>query len=425
MLNLYCSTKVNRPVGAAAKLLGYLKSSKSKNPANKRWLVVILCLAVVFPAGEVLVPQTARADDGGYLLDKVIEWPDGSIEHVQIGKDGFFRLDGVKRRLVGMCIYTYEMPYGDTGQCWLPENLAIYDKVLAYLESAGVRLIHFDMRYIRWWVPSMPAEAGPPYNSLVEERQAYEAILDLMYQHNMLVIVELAGKWQPNFGSLKTLDFSWAAWYQTDTMGAWAGRWIDVVAQYPNVVAVRAEDELDYPLSADMGIEPAEDQEYGLREASDYLDFLLDIIRPKIDAVVIHSLTDDLKDNPDIKSMCLDKIDHPSFNCHHNSPEELTSRLHTLLPWLEQEGYPGTGWWCTEMSKAYPPDNADFTVDFIETVFDHGASLVTLFEANNEHEEYNRWAFFDSSGDPKPQMVKVAQDIGRLQVPESVMLAQQ
>ena len=95
MLSVYFTTEVKRPVKVGDQVPVHLGSNKFVRSLKKRWLVVVLCLALVFPAAGVSATGTARADDG-YLLDRVIAWPDGSTEHVQIGDDGFFILDGAK-----------------------------------------------------------------------------------------------------------------------------------------------------------------------------------------------------------------------------------------------------------------------------------------------------------------------------------------
>ena len=80
----------------------------------RNWLFLVLCSITIITTSGLLNPYTAVAAskdyiNENYIFDKVITWHDGSSEHVQIGADGFFRLDGEKKRLVG--IYIYQNPY--------------------------------------------------------------------------------------------------------------------------------------------------------------------------------------------------------------------------------------------------------------------------------------------------------------------------
>jgi hypothetical protein len=171
-------------------------------------LLIIICLPLI---SQIFLPATALAAStepsksttqtkGDYLLDREITWADGSKERVQIGEDGFFRLDNEKKSLVGMYLST-QLPYGEPGQFWLPENLQILDKELNYLESIGVRLIRIDLRYVRWWLKDTK-----------EEEEAYTTLLDLIYTHKMLLIPGLHAKWMPGFGDLANPnpDFKWS-----------------------------------------------------------------------------------------------------------------------------------------------------------------------------------------------------------------------
>ena len=185
-----------------------------------------LCLSLIFSLvilSQISVPSIANAapsqplesspqPENTYLLDKVITWSDGSTEHVQIGKDGFFILNGIQKQLVGIDLSVYDMPVGEGGQFWLPENLAVYNKILTYLQSAGVRVVHLEMKYIYWWLPSISKEVDFP-SECPEEATAYKTLLDLLYQHKMLVIPGLYGKWQPGFDNLQDPNFQWPLWW--------------------------------------------------------------------------------------------------------------------------------------------------------------------------------------------------------------------
>ena len=104
MLNFYCNTKGKKSVRVGDKVAGHVQTNNSKASIRRKGLYLILCLVFIFSTSGVLVPRAVQAEEGGYLLDRVVEWGDGTTEHIQIGDDGFFRLDGVKRCLVGIDI---------------------------------------------------------------------------------------------------------------------------------------------------------------------------------------------------------------------------------------------------------------------------------------------------------------------------------
>jgi hypothetical protein len=384
-------------------------------------LNIILCLVLIL----ILAMYSSlflREYRPHYMLDKTITWADGSKEHIQIDDDGFFVLNGVKQRLVGMLLPASEMPFGQphTTQFWLPGNLAAYDKALAYLESIGVRFIHVDMRYSLWWMPSVQngGALGSLETAISEERQAYKSLLDLLYKHKMLVAPGIFGKWNTGlFDISKSLDYSFEVNDKKDTFSAWATRWIDAFSRYPNIVSVVAEQELDGPLGIESVNPP---QEYTAADVEKYLNFLFRMICARIHVPIVHNLIGDLDMEEyriEIKQVCLKMTDHPVFNFHQPSVEQLGNKLNDITSWLNQQGHSSSGWWCFELSKAYPPDNSHFTVEYIDTVFNHGASLVTLFLMYNELPVNNGWAFFDAKGNPKPQMVQIAKEIPRLQSP--------
>lgn len=516
--------------------------------------LIILCQ---FSAPSIVKAAPAQpiepASQNAYLLDKAITWADGSTEHVQIGRDGYFILDGEQKQLVGIDLSLYDMPFGEGGQFWLPENLAVYDKILTYAQAAGIRVVHLQMQYIYWWLPSISKETNFP-SSCPEEATAYKTLLDLLYQHKMLVIPGIYGKWQPGFENLVNPDFQWSLWwpdsknctptflpgemgrdgnpcvgirmsenkpdawsrwlkdipveagksylisgwiktesivgnggamivpwwkgpgdtwigssqvmkyvtgtngwtyYQgtvvapagstrcticcfldsctgtawfedigfgeaqypvADTMGAWAERWISVVNKYSNVVSVVAENELDTPLQGKV-VDPdspdAKPQTYTIEAAANYMDFLIGVLRTKSNIPIVHKLgapLGGLDYQIPLKKVCLDRTDNPVFDCYAPSVEQMNKNLDVLTSWLGQNGYRSTGWWALEIGNDSSMYNSNFTPDYIDAAFKHGASIVTLFEVYCG--KYDQWSFFNADGTPKKQFVAVAGYIG-------------
>ncbi len=341
-------------------------------PILKRSLRAVLGLCSSLLVGLVLIsqigiPSIAQAENstsidahppsgGNFILSKTITWADGTNEQINLGQDHFFYLNGVKKQLIGVVLSTSGMPNGSCGaEFYLPENLAVYDKELDYLESVGVRLIHVDLRYMRWWA-----------QSIADEDAAYSKLMDLIYQHKMLVIAEITGKSVPGFANLENPNFSWKVGMpvgqtvdqtikgETDSMGLWAERWAGVVSRYENVVAVVAENELDLPYKAKdlWWLTNPTDQKYGTSEIIAYLTYIKGILNSKINAPIIHKLCGDLNlgKHPDFKLAALSVTDIPTFDCYSSTVSGMNSQLDELMIWLGQSGYPQTGWWCTELN---------------------------------------------------------------------------
>ena len=235
MIAIFCSKKRDK-ANTTEKRVGYSHTTHFKTHIRKILSVSFSVLFLIPFIFEMITPSPVEASDISYFFDRTIEWNDGATERVQIGDDGFFYLDGDKRRLVGMDMGHWNLPYGEGGQFYIPENLAIYDKELSYLNSIGVRLVHINLVYTANWSPGISAE-----------QERYEAFLDLAYKHKMFVIVHVVGKYFWNFGSLEDPNFDIR---DGDLMGEWVDRMCQILSDYPNsnVVAIIADNELDYPL---------------------------------------------------------------------------------------------------------------------------------------------------------------------------------
>jgi len=348
-------------------------------------------------AGAVLLgamlAKPAPANGTGYLLSRTIQWADGTSEHVQIGRDGFFRLNGTKVRLVGIDLGTT----GLSGDYFHPSSLAIFERELGYLRSTGIRLVHVNFGYAGY-----KKEAG-----------CYSGLLDLLYQHKMLVFPLISGKWLPNFDSLTNADFVIGG---QDSLGQWARRWCAVMTNYPNVVAIAAENELDIPLK-----EPA--QKYTAGGVSAYMRFLTSIIRSELCVPVVTKLVGEVNASwpwrPDIKEAVLPFSDVPCLDLYYPTVVELDAHLKAVLQWLDEKAAKTNGLWIAEANAGTgnAPRSADFGTAYVENMFSNGASVVCLWVANRVQNP--EWAFFDAAGNPGPTLLRMAPDIGRLQAPMS------
>ena len=407
------STRVNRLPEVRDTATAGLRSNRFKASIIEKWLCVVLCLVFVFSALGVAVPQATHAAEEGYLLDRMITWADGTTERVQIGNDGFFRINGEKKKLIGIVLSTQVLPTGYWGQFYLPGNMAMYEKELVYLQSIGVRLISLDLPYIKW--------VSWGLSTFAEEQKAYKDLLDLLYRHKMLVIPLICGHGMPDFGSLQVLDFPINK--GTDSMGQWATRWIDIVSRYENVVSITAENELDIKEHPSNHLDSPnfKDQAYTATEVAAYMTFLTGILRTKFNGPIISKLTTWYLDEPEIKKTCLNATDLGAFDCYAYYKENMDSRLTVLQTWLSSSGYPTTGWWCMELNALRENrqniDSAYVNTGFIESVFNNGARIAILWTSNRTTMPDAQ--FFNNDGSPISKLVELAADFDRLQAPIS------
>lgn len=328
------------------------------------------------------------------LLDKTMSWADGSQERVQIGDDGFFSLDGVKRRLVGVDFVTILDWYTSEGvQYWVPEKLLIWEKELMFLEAAGVRYITFNPRHLVHWPGTL------------NEEERWSSVFDLLYEHKMLVLAHIEGKGEPGFDNLTSFDFGMSG--PADTMGAFATRFADCIAKYPNIVGVVLDNELNFPLPG---------QDYTPEALGGYLDFLGGIIRPRVNVPMVQNLVGRPSFyRPDLTLAGLDATDWPCFTMYAPSVIQYDAQFRMLTDWLRAVGHPSGGFWVQETDAITPLSAADFTAEWIETAFNYGASVVCLHATNYPNDP--SFAFFTTDGDPIPSMVAIAAEIPRLQAP--------
>jgi len=324
-----------------------------------------------------------------YIFDKWITWADGSKEHVQIG-DGFFILNETKRRLVGFVLGLTGVP----DPFWSAENLALFDKELAYLESIGVRLIsEVNLFFV-----------GADENN---QRIRYKAVLDLLYKHKMLFTAMITDRYNPGFDcSINRVITG------TYTMGNWTRNWVSIANEYPNLVGILVEDEMDDFQHSNPSYMP--------EQVRDYMKWLMDLIKSLTDVPVSAKLVHDDWISPETKALLLPLNRGPSsVSCY---GPDLTTFNNSLTAWenvLQKNGRPTTDWWAPEHNKMdlsvspWDVDTPHYTIEYAELVLNHGASLVALFVMNRQQNP--SWAFFDGNGDPVDTLLTIAPQISGLQ----------
>lgn len=383
---------------------GWSRSSNRLSYISSGILRILLCLlfccVVVSPA--LANPERVEAAEI-YMLDKVVQWPDGTSEHIQIGTDGYFVLDGAKKRLVGMNL-GFGLSYDEEECYWLPENIERMDKILTYLEAAGVRIVEFEPESI--W--HYGGEAG-------EEYDRYSTILDLVYEHKMFLMPHFVARHQPDAGDLSNPDFLMGYSDGTDTVGQWASRFADVIATYPNTVIMILGNELNIPFN---------DYDYQPQNVANYLAFIKNIMKSKVNVPVVANFAayseGGVPIRDDIVNAGMTVLDWPCFTHYGDSISLYNSRIEILNNWLDSHAYPSNGYWIEETNFCSwsPPDASKFTVEYLDTLFEHGASMALLHTTMSPGNP--GYSFFDENGDPIESMVALTTEFSRLQTPVSV-----
>jgi transcriptional regulator CtsR len=243
--------KIKRYIDSAKRCFDWFNSKKHQKSIFRLGSQIIFSLIIVAQftgTSAALAVNTNNMDNaqssGGYLQEKNITWGDGTIEDLRLESDGYFLLNGVKQRLVGFHFgvptpkYDEEWNPSATGsktQFWTTENLAFLDNMLSYLQSKGVRIIRIPLVYTY-------------LASTIDEANAYKALFDLTAKHKMYVVGWLVGKWFTGFNCVQpTSNFVIPGGTNGDTLDTWLNRLVPIVAQYPNIVVMNCENELDGP----------------------------------------------------------------------------------------------------------------------------------------------------------------------------------
>lgn len=387
MLNFYSSTRVNRPPEGKDRATAGLRSNRFKASIIKKWLCTVLCLLFLFSASWAAVPQAVHADEEGYLLDRMITWADGSIEHVQIDPDGYFCLDGVRKRLVGFCT-AVSFASGN----WFDEaNLAILHTELDYLQTRGVRIIKTYLPYV-----------GLNYEYL------YDGPLQLLYDHKMLVVAEISHKseWPESFGSLSPVDFN----FGYETVSQQMPKWVDKVISYSNVVTIVFEKEPEY-------LEGEEN--YTVSLFVDYLNLIRPTITSRTNLPIITPLLEDQSTEwrLSMQSAVVPFVSIPCHNYYFSDEEDFGLAARRLNAWNIAHGK-NSQMWIGEMgSPSGGVQAASMTKGMIDQVLANNVSAVFLFAMNWQVEEGG--SFFDADGAPVANTETLMRSMATWQAPIS------
>jgi hypothetical protein len=358
-----------------------VKSSKSPRRGLK-WIAGIIIIALlVFGGLFYLLAQTGSGNIPGsrdILANKVIKWGDGSTETVQIDKDGFFFLNGQKKRLIGICdpmIYK-------SGNPWSAENRAILNKELDYLQARGVRLYQFNL-----W----------PWDQSADNE--YKSVLDMFYAHKMLIVpIFSVVKDSPDL--LATTDWHLSG---SNHVSTYLVDWINHVKAYPNVVAISLENEMD--ISSGNNIT--------LNNATSYMNMLYKYAKANTNIPLITKFGS-VKNSAfatTIQNAFLHYSAIPCFDTYFSTTDGFAEDCIATKDWYSSKTN-CSQMWLTEMnyiSAASVLDSTRLTGEMIDAVLAHDASAVFLFCAQDS--QMPGAMFFDTAGNPTTNLETLLKNV--------------
>jgi len=342
--------------------------STPKSSRRRSWTAGILVIAIVVLAGlaGLLIVNELKIEPfyQETLFSRVITWGDGSTETVEIDKDGFFILNGQKKRLLGFC----DSMMCSSGSCYDTQNTAILVKELDYLQSRGVRLY---LASIWPWAES-----------------EYDALLKLFYDHKMLLIPLFSLSGEPNFGDLSVTDFE----VGDGTASTFFAAWLKHVKAFPNVVSIAIENEID--ISAG--------HKYTLTNAGRYMDMLYNHARAttRIPLITKFGYIEYSEFATSVQNSFLHYSAIPSFNLYYSTPDKFAAACDMIHDWYESRGR-NSQMWLTEMNYGTDDlvlDATKLTSEMVDEVFAHNVSAAFLFGVQDKY--YPGAMFFDSDGNP-------------------------
>jgi hypothetical protein len=304
----------------------------------------------------------------------VITWSDGTTENAFLSQ-GIFTLNGVKRTLVGICFNFHPL-----GTWWSTANLALLHKEIDYLQSIGVLLIQIQM-------DSTGITNG------------YKPVLDLLYQHKMLVLPLFTNKWYTD--SLSNPNFPIGSY----TVNSLTNALCTILVNYSNIVSIIMENELDVLQSSDS---------WTAVEAANYVSYMKGIIRTYYPLLPLTTKLCGVNWQNGFKSALLSVVDYIGFDYYPTSPNEAA----TMTSYI-QSNWSSKGWMSTEFNAHGPndPHAADFTHNYLDSVLASGKpGAVFLWVANKPSTaSMAEAAFFDASGNPIQAIVNLAPYIPKIQ----------
>jgi hypothetical protein len=367
------------------------KIGKIIDGSKPGWIKITFIALIIFSLVGIstlaLTPTSAMAADAGtgYLLQKTITWGDGTVETVAIDSNGNFILDGVQRNLVGFCdpfIYAYGNPYDAS-------NKEILQKELDYLQSKGVRIIHFNL-----W----------PWGE-----EAYDSVLQLYYDHKMLAVPLFSLIGDPVSGDLSTTDFLVDG---TSTVSTFFATWLKHVKSFQNVVSIVIENEMDINLSY---------RGYTLSNATKYMDMLYNYAKANCTVPIVTKfgvLNYDAA-AASVQNAFLHYSAVPCFDLYYTDASTVASGCASTAQWFSTKTT-SSKMWVTEANYAFAREPgyynaAKFTKEMVDAMFANKVAVVFLFSIQDIAESTSM--FFDYTGNPITNLDTLLANIPTWQAP--------
>jgi len=325
---------------------------------------------------------------GQWSLSKRIVWTDGSTEQVDLSH-GYFFLNGHEKHLLGFV-------FGNLAWQWWkdPSKFALVDRELTYLEGAGVRIIEINFGW------------GDKVYPLRDTQ--WTRALDLFYNHKMLVALECNDHYStPDendpTGFTGAIDREIRPGYHYSKW--WQDFW-SLTKNYPNVVAFSLEDELDG------------DDRFTASQMKTYMTWLTGLVSDLTKLQVYCKFWPYIGEpaTAERKLAILSTTNLAVCDPYAVDKSALDGKLTTWSNFLTQNQYSGIGWWTGEIGAIDSSGNviaSMFTVDFIDSAFTHGSSVVFLYAMHWTPD--TRIAFFDTNGNPIQSAANVLSQSERLQ----------
>jgi hypothetical protein len=352
-------------------------SQQQKNKRGRPRLALMIALALIFALlFDILAVVVVSLhnnnslttfqplNSGSYLFSKVIAWGDGTIESIGIDSNGFFEINGEKRRLLGFC----DTSMYSTGDQFDDVNRKILDTELGYLQKAGIRLYELDLG---------PCDSLSDYNS----------VMQILYSHKMLVVplFSLQGIGSGFTNHLIPTDFK----VKSSTASSYFASWINMINYWSNVVTIGIENEMDM----------SSGYSYTLADATAYMDMLYSYAKTHTTIPVITKFgyVDNSAFAATVQNAFLHYSAIPCFDVYCSTDSKFADAGDAIKAWYSLK----TGcsnFWVTETNYGLNGKWAatKFNEDMIDALFAHNASAVFLFCVQDKY--IPEAMFFDSRG---------------------------
>jgi hypothetical protein len=303
---------------------------------------------------------------------KQITWGDGSKEIWMLDRDGYFWIDGVRRKLIGF-VDAAQFPSGNQ---WDAANLTLVDTQLTNQQSKGVRI----------W------EVAIAYKGSANQQATYNSVMQLAYNHKMIVLPLFTVRGTTNFNTLIGTNFILPP-SNEQTVTQWLIEFIGVMNGWQNVATLILENEIDVYYGA---------QNFSAGNAWKHIDLIFKTARPLTNLPLVTKL--DFYGDSATQAAISDEIAKYSDIMYHDlygaSAGDFTTVANACNSYRNQLRNKPSQMWVTETNYRSGGvfDATKLTKAMIDAQFAANASLVMLFDMYGNASVGTN--FFDSAGAP-------------------------